>query len=146
MYSAKKINMKYAKSSAQRDSLSYFCPRCTAKSGGSQANECALPNPKGKEVQDSSRAKDRLLSCKQYANVAIMNVRTLRLESKRNELVNNRKTYATPILDIVDHKIVHDDKMLYQHVENKTGITSSAWRNANKASSGGAGLIINRRA
>ena len=61
MYSANEKKMKYAKSSALRNDPSYFCPLCTVKS---QANECAVPKPKGKEVQDSSRAKDRLLSCK----------------------------------------------------------------------------------
>ena len=53
---------------------------------------------KGKKVQDSSRATARLLSCKQYTNVATMNVRTLCLENKRNELVTNCKTHTVPIL------------------------------------------------
>ena len=39
-----------------------------------------------------------------------------------------------------------DDKILHQHVENSTVITSSVWRNANNASSGGVGLVISRRA
>ena len=69
-----------------------------------------------------------------------MNVRTLPKETKRNELVSNLKTHTMPILGIVNHKI------LYQHVENSTFITSSFWRNTNNVSSGGEGLIINRRA
>ena len=88
MYSTTETNMKYAKSSAPRGNPSLFCPHHNAKSVDSQANECALLRPKRKEVKYSSRAKDRLLSCKHYINVATMNVRTLRLESKRHELVN----------------------------------------------------------
>ena len=81
--------MKYTKSNAPRGGPIYLYPCDTAMSGDSQAKECALLKPKGKEVQDSCRAKERLLSCKQYTNVATMNVRTLRFESKHNELVNN---------------------------------------------------------
>ena len=75
-----------------------------------------------------------------------MNVRSLCLENKHNELVNNGKTNAIPILSIVTHKIVHDGKILYHHVENSTVITSADWRNAINASSGGIGRSINRRA
>ena len=74
------------------------------------------------------------------------NVRTVHLENKRNELVNNYKTHAIPIRGIVDYKIVHNLKIFYQHLENSTVVTSSAWRNANNASSGGVGLIINKKA
>ena len=93
------------------------------------------------EVQDSSSATNS----KQYTNVATVKVRTLRLESTRNKLVNNHKTHIIPILGNVDHEIVHNDKILYQHLENNIAITPSAWRNTNNTSSGDVGLIINRR-
>ena len=93
------------------------------------------------EVQDSSS----ITNSKQYTNVATVKVRTLRLESKRNKLVNNYKTHTIPILGNVDREIVHNDKILYQHLENNIAITPSAWRNTNNTSSGDVGLIINRR-
>ena len=46
----------------------------------------------------------------------------------------------------MDQKIIHDDKILYQHMEIAV-TTSSAWRNPwfiNNSSLGGTGLIINR--
>lgn len=94
------------------------------------------------EVQDSSS----VTNSKQYTNVATVKVRTLRLESKRNKLVNNCKTHTIPILGNVDREIVHNDKILYQHLENNISITPSAWRNTNNVSSGDVGLTINRRA
>ena len=116
--------MNYAKSNNSRGGPSCFSSFCTAKPGDSQSNEYAYLEPKGKEVQDSRRAKDKLLRSKQYTQVAIMSARTLRLERRHNESVDNRKTHKISILGIADHKIVHDDKTLHQNGENITVITS----------------------
>ena len=46
------------------------------------------------------------------------------------------------VLDIVDHKIVHeDDPVVYQRIDKQILITASAWRNASNAASGGVGLM-----
>ena len=56
--------MKHAKSNTSRGGPSCFSSFCTAKPGDSQSNEYAYLELKGKEVQDSNRAKDRLLRSK----------------------------------------------------------------------------------
>ena len=56
-----------------------------------------------------------------------MNVSTIRLKSKKEELANNMRMNNINILVIVDHKINHADKILYETIGNLTLITSSAW-------------------
>ena len=108
-------------------------------------DEGGLPNPQGRSQPDESGTKTKLLSCKQYTNIATMNVRTLRLESKKQELANNCRSQQVKILGIVDHKIVHEEEpVVYQHIDKQVLITSSAWRNASNASSGGVGLMIDK--
>ena len=85
-----------------------------------------------------------LLSCKQYTNVAMMNVRTIRLESKIQEHANNCRNQQINILGVVDHKIVHEDPVVYEQIGGNTLITTSAWRNSNNAAVGGVGLMLDR--
>ena len=72
-----------------------------------------------------------------------MNVRTLRTQQKRIELIANMNRQRIAILAISDHKICHEDEINYEQLNNYTIITSSAWRNSNNASAGGVGLVIN---
>ena len=73
-----------------------------------------------------------------------MNVRTIRLKSKKEDLANNMKMNNINILGIVDHKINHTDKIRYENSGNLTLIISSAWRNSNNASVGGIGIMVDR--
>ena len=43
------------------------------------------PNPKGRDILDNKymRAKNKLLKCRQILNISVMNVRTIRLKSKK---------------------------------------------------------------
>ena len=106
-------------------------------------------NPQGRETSDSSNRRDKLLSCRQYMNIATMNVRTIKSDSKKQELAYNCDRYKIEILGIVDHKLVHGEneaQINYQPCENYTLVTSSAWRNANNAASGGVGLLLSKKA
>ena len=71
-----------------------------------------------------------------------MNVRTIRLQNKRNELAELTRKNNINILGIVDHKICHEEKIKYEKYEKLTLITTSAWRNSNNASSGGVSILI----
>ena len=68
------------------------------------------------------------------------------MENIRNKLVSNCKTHTVPIMGIVDHTVVHDDRILHQHVENSAFFTNLPWINTNNALPGGVNLIISRRA
>ena len=104
-------------------------------------------NPQGRGRSDSSNQRDKLLSCRHHLNVATMNVRTIKKDSKRHELVHNCDKHNISILGIVDHKIVHSNKeVVYQTYDSHTLITSSAWRKKNNSAQGGVGLLINRKA
>ena len=64
-----------------------------------------------------------------------MNVRTIRLQNKRNELAELTRKNNLNILGIVYHKICPEEKIKYEKYEKLTLITTSAWRNRNNASS-----------
>ena len=68
-------------------------------------------NPQGRDGSDSSNQRDKLLSCRHHLNVATMNVRTIKKESKRQELMHNCVQHNISILGIVDHKIVHSHRV-----------------------------------
>ena len=107
-------------------------------------------NPKARDKPDEggSEAKQlkikKLINCKQNTNIGTMNVRTIRLKCKREELAYNCKTQSIKILGIIDHKVVHEDPVLYEPIGNHILITSSAWRNSNNAAAGGVGLMIEK--
>ena len=118
---------------------------CDAHSSNNvTADDCVSLNPDGRDRRDESKTKTKLLSCKQYTNVAMVNVRTIRLESKRQELANNCRNQQINILGVVDHKIVHEDPVVYEQIGGNTLITTSAWGNSNNAAVGGVGLLLDR--
>ena len=109
-----------------------------------QYEELSL-NPSIIEGRDNSENKNRrvrLLNCMQKLKIAVMNVRTIRLQNKRNELAELTRKNNINILGIVDHKICHEEKIKYEKYEKLTPITTFAWRNSNNASSGGVGILI----
>ena len=134
-----------AKSKAPRGGPSSTRRRDAQRPTNVGNDESVLSNPEGRSMPDVSRTKTNLISCKHSINVATMNVRTIRQESKREELANNCRLQQVKILGIIDHKIVHEDEpVVYQHINKQILITSSAWRNASNAASGGVGLMIDK--
>ena len=109
-----------------------------------RVDESISLKPNGRDTHDKSKSKMKLLSCKQHINVATHNVRSIRLESKQQELAHNCKTQKIKVLGIVDHKIVHDEPVLFKDTESHILITTSAWRNINNSASGGVGLMIDK--
>ena len=71
-----------------------------------------------------------------------MNLRTIRMEDRKNELIYNASKKGINILGIVDHKICHDDTIKYEIIDKHTLITTYAWRNQNQASAGGIGILL----
>ena len=105
----------------------YTDPEESASS--TETHEDVSLNPQGREGSDSSDQRDKLLGCRHYLYVVTMNVRTIRLDNKRQELVNNCEITPISILGIVDHKIVHEDPEVpvsYQPFGKYTLITTSA--------------------
>ena len=76
---------------------------------------------------DGSNRKAKLLSCRHYLNVATMNVRTIRLDSKRIDFASNCNNHSIAILGVVDHKIVHTDPVFVQNYGSHVLITTSAY-------------------
>lgn len=86
------------------------------------------------------------LSCKNSVTVSTMNVRTIREQSRREELVSNLATYNVEILGIQEHRILHDEPVRYETILSKTLITTSATRNSAGAAVGGVGILLNTHA
>ena len=129
--------------------LGTYHPAVESHSDEIRVNDSSSLNPSGRgalDGQDRRVKPAQLVSCTRYTNVATMNVRTIRLQSKQLELANNFNKVSTDILGIVDHKIVHNEETEVKQVENTTLVTSSAWRSENGAAQGGVGLMLNKTA
>ena len=109
-------------------------------------NDRTFLKPKGRSALDRKVECSKLLSCKQTVKVATMNVRTIRMEDRKNELIYNASEKGINILGIVDHKIYHDDTIKYEKTDKYTLITTSAWRNQNQSSAGGLGILLDPKA
>ena len=136
--------MKYNKSKAPRGGPRSNCPSQSTVSE-MQTHDGVPLNPEGRGILDRKRARDKLLNCKKYSNIATLNTRTIRVKSKQEELAHKCREHSISIIGIVDHKIVHEeDEIMYKEVEDRLLITSSAWRLDNNAASGGLGLMISK--
>ena len=67
------------------------------------------PNPEGRDRLDINDIPIKLLSCKQYINIATMNVRTLRKTTKRQEIAELASKFQISILGLIDHKIIEQN-------------------------------------
>ena len=129
-------------------------PHANASRSQARPNDGESPNPNRRDPLESrsvcgkqtKQNNSKFLKCKKCTNISTMNVRTLRQKSKRLELINSMSRHSISILAIIDHKICHEDEINYEQLDRHTLITSSAWRNANNASAGGVGIIVNRNA
>ena len=123
-------------------------PVINAPPSQSGTNDDVFLNLHRRNKSDSrNTGKHKLLNCKKETIIATFNTRTIRLPSKRIELVNNFNTNKIDILGIVDHKIVHDTETIRHEQFDRTYlITSSAWRNSNQAAAGGVGMLISSQA
>ena len=57
--------------------------------------------------------------------VSTMNVRTIREEHKQLELKYNFESHDLDILGIQEHRIMHDETVMYNTIEHSTLITTS---------------------
>ena len=112
----------------------------------SRIDEATSLNPLGRDVVDRNRKKGKFkyLHFKKDYIVSVLNVRTLRIKSKQEELMQLFSKNRIDILGIVDHKTIQDDPIEYHEKQNVTFITTSATTNTNNAAIGGLGLLINR--
>jgi len=99
-------------------------------------------------LKDKSKGNpNKLLSCKDEVLLGTMNVRTLKLKWRREELFKYFHDQKINILGLVDHKLVHSDDADPIDIRTENGctmITTSAWRNNAGAAVGGVGVIVNK--
>ena len=139
--------MKHVQSNTPRGGPSTDSTNNNAKSCSLQINESLPLNLRRRGRLDGGVVRAKLLNCKQYNKIAILNVRSLRNLNKQEEIALNCRKHSISILGVVDHKIVHDDdEIRYSRIGERHFITSSAWRNSNNAAMGGIGLVIDNAA
>ena len=71
-----------------------------------------------------------------------MNVRAIRTQRLREELVCSTITEKVDVLGIKEHRMLHTEDIKYETVNGRTLITSSAWRNDSGAATGGVGILL----
>ncbi|XP_072050063.1 uncharacterized protein [Amphiura filiformis] len=75
-----------------------------------------------------------------------MNVRTIRENRCREELVSYLIEYNINILGILEHRIVHKEPVKFEDILGQTLITTSATRNRAGAATGGVGIVLSANA
>ena len=114
--------------------------------GSQRTDDDIALNPDGRDKSESRTKRNKFLSCKKFVNIATQNVRTLRIHGKQEELAMNFNNLKIDILGIIDHKLVHEDNdVSIKKLDRCTLITTSAWRNANNAASGGVGILVSNK-
>ena len=104
-------------------------------------------NPKGRDKTDYSACKrSNVISCRRVSIVSTMNVRTIREQRCREELVSNFVEHNIDVLGIQEHRIFHEEPVRYETILGSTLITTSATKNSAGASIGGVGVILNAHA
>ena len=98
------------------------------------------------KLDDGASKRKSFISCKRKAIIGTMNVRTIREQRCREELVFNLTAYDVDILGLQEHQLVHDEPVKYESIQGKTLITTSATRNKAGAATGGTGILLNTKA
>lgn len=100
-----------------------------------------------RDVQQPKVQKNNIISCNSLSLIGTLNVRTIREQHKRLELVNRFINSGVKILGIQEHRIVHqEDIKIHQFKGGVTLISASAWRNGRGASMGGVGVMVSKEA
>ena len=103
-------------------------------------------NPSGRGKPEYGACMRRnLINCKKVIKISTMNVRTIREQRCREELVSNLIEQNIEVLGIQEHRIVHDETVRYERILGKTLITTSATKNSIGAATGGVGLVLNTK-
>ena len=114
------------------------------------SNDGVAPNPDGSDIPDTLRVpaslNKQILRPKKTTKLSTFNIRTAREDWRLHELTCHIEKQGISIVGIQEHRRIHEDELLYKHIDNHLLITSSAWRNSAQASQGGVGIILNKAA
>ena len=88
-----------------------------------------------------------IIKCTDFTYIGTLNVRTIRLGHKQCELAHRFANSGLEMMAIQEHRIIHDEPTKTTVLGNDAYLlTSSAWRNAAGASTGGVGILLTKRA
>ena len=88
-----------------------------------------------------------IVKCTDFTYIGTLNVRTIRLEYKQRELAHRFASSGLEMMAIQEHRIVHAEPTKTTILgSNAYLLTTSAWRNAAGASTGGVGIILTKKA
>ena len=126
------------------------CP-IASSNFNTEMNDSVTLNPDGRAMLDCTNRKahhknKKLLNRKNITKISTMNVRTLKAGSKQLELTTNMRNQGIDILGLVDHKIMQEDNINVQQIDQHAIITLCSWRNKANAAVGGVGVVVSKYA
>ena len=87
----------------------------------------------------------KLIKPKKMMKIGTLNVRTIRKDGRRDELVYHFEQHKLNILGVQEHRIEHEEDLLYQSLgRSSTFITASCTRNSNNSKVGGVGILLDK--
>ena len=83
-------------------------------------HEVTAPNLHGRtETEQIDQSRSKLLSCRKMIHASTVNVRTVRDQNCRAELVHNFTQQKIEVLGIQEHCIIHDDPVKHENIQGK---------------------------
>ena len=112
-----------------------------------RSHDVLPPNPRGRDKpEDDACRRRKLVNCRRAISISTMNVRTIRKQHYREELVLNRIECNIGVLGIQEHRIIHEEPVRYESILDRTLITTSATKNKARAATGGVDIVLNNYA
>ena len=91
------------------------------------------------------RTPAKYLKPKKSLNIATFNIRTGKEDWKIKELACLMDLYGISVIAIQEHRRIHKEELLYEHMDDHLLVTASVWRNSAQAAVGGVGFLINKK-
>ena len=89
-------------------------------------NEVGSLNQVQREPMENNSQPRSFLKCRHSMKIATFNVNTIRNDNQKEELAYVANKHQIEIIDIQEHRIIHNDEIEYRKVGEHHLITSSA--------------------
>ncbi len=153
-FSLRKVLMKFLNSTRVK------APNINITGDETRTDDSSSLNPSGRDGDDtlepdtSPKKENRkhqknlkLFRARREALIGTFNIRTVRKEEKRLELVDRFLHSKVEVMSIQEHRIVHEEEIAIEtYEEGVRFITISAWRSSSQAATGGVGVMVTKRA
>lgn len=113
-----------------------------------EAHDRSSSKPPGREPRDQGeKGPNNFMRCRKSTIISTFNARTLSKASRITELASCAKQQNIDIVSIQEHRFFHPaNETEHKLIDGYQLITASAWKNSQRSTIGGVGLLLSPRA